>query len=294
MPKAVPTRETTARRIRAESDGRIGPCAATPGAHMVITTQTRPKEVSTAMLRKLLFILVALAGAGFVAFRLVVRPWWRGWGVVPDEAGKPLAGDDLIPDAGVSETRGIGIAAAPAAIWPWLLQMGYGRAGWYSYDAIDMAGPSSDRLDPDLAHLRVGDVVPTHPGGGFLVKIVEPERALVMYSDNELMEQQAAAARVAGAPEPSANVRATGAFMENAQPGEFAASWAFVLEPMPDGGTRLIERVRTRFGESDKPWTRYTLPVMGFGVFVMVRRQLLGIKERVERIGQATPAHANA
>ena len=62
---------------------------------------------------------------------------------------------------------------------------------------------------------------------------------------------------------------------------------------MPDGGTRLIERVRTRFGPSDKPWTRYTLPVMGFGVFVMVRRQLLGIKERAESASGA-PADAVA
>ncbi len=242
------------------------------------------------MLRRLLFFLVALTGAAFLAFRVVVRPWWRSWGVVPDEAGRPLVGDDLIPDAGVSETRGIAIAASPSTIWPWLMQMGYGRAGWYSYDAIDMAGRSAASVDAGLAHLEVGDVVPTHPGGGFLVKIVDPERALVLYSDNELMEQQAAAAREAGLAEASTNVRATGAFMENAQPGEFAASWAFVLEPMPDGGTRLIERVRTRFGESDKPWTRYTLPVMGFGVFVMVRRQLLGIKERAEQVPQRDAA----
>lgn len=244
------------------------------------------------MLRRLIFFVLALAGAGYVAFRMVVRPWWRSWGVVPAETGKPLAGDELIPDATVSETRGIAIGAAPEAIWPWLMQMGYGRGGWYSYDAIDMAGRSSDTLDPELAHLAVGDIVPTDPAGGFVVRILEPQRALVLYSDTALMQERAEAARAAGAAEASANVRATGAFMENAQPTDFAASWAFVLEPMPDGGTRLIERVRTRFGESDKPWTRYTLPVMGFGVFVMVRRQLLGIKERVERGTEPVPVEA--
>lgn len=244
------------------------------------------------MLRRLIFFVLALAGAGFLAFRLVVRPWWRSWGVVPEEAGRPLTGDELIPDATVSETRGIRIEASPDAIWPWLMQMGYGRGGWYSYDAIDMAGRSSQTLDPELAHLGVGDVVPVEPGVGFLVKILEPLRALVLYADNELMQEQARTAREAGAAGASANLQVTGTFMQNAQPTDFAASWAFVLEPMPDGGTRLIERVRTRFGESDKPWTRYTLPVMGFGVFVMVRRQLLGIKERAER--QSEPATAEA
>jgi len=244
--------------------------------------------------RKLFVFLLALAGAGFIAFRMVVRPWWRDWGVVPEELARHLPGDDLIPEASASDTRGIRIAAPPEAIWPWLMQMGYGRAGWYSYDAIDMAGRSSGTLDPALDALKVGDVVPTHPGGGFIVRLLEPERALVLYSDTELMQDQEAAAHAAGLDEGSANVRATGAFMEKAQPTEFSASWAFVLEPTADGGTRLIERVRTRFGESDKPWTRYTLPVMGFGVFVMVRRQLLVIKERAERGTEASPAEALA
>lgn len=234
------------------------------------------------MLRRLFFFLLALIAAAIIGFRMVVRPWWRTWGVVPQEVARSLPGDDLIPNAGASDTRGITIAATPEAIWPWLMQMGYGRAGWYSYDAIDMAGSSADKIDPQLANLSVGDVVPTHPGGGFLVRLLEPSHALVLYSDNELMQEQAEAAKEAGVAEGSANIRATGAFMENAQPTEFAASWAFVLEPLPDGSTRLIERVRTRFGDSDKPWTRYTLPVMGFGVFAMVRRQLLGIKARVE------------
>ncbi len=72
--------------------------------------------------------------------------------------------------------------------------------------------------------------------------------------------------------------------MENAQPAEFSATWAFILEELPSGQTRLIERFRVRFGETDKPWTRYTLPFMGFGVFVMMRKQLLGIKQRAEAV----------
>jgi hypothetical protein len=254
------------------------------------------------MLRRLILTLAALAGAGYAGYRFVVAPWWRSWGVVPEEAGRPLPGDELIDTIGASETRGLTIAATPAEIWPWLLQMGYGRAGWYSYDVVDMAGSSSDAILPELQDLKVGDVVPTHPGGGFLVKILEPERALVLYSDTELVEKQAAAAREAGEEAAAPNVKATGALLENAQPTEFRASWAFVLEPLPGGQTRLVERFRVFFGASDKPWTRYTLPMMGFGVFVMVRRQLLGIRERAERAAgarsdvarvRATPAAAD-
>jgi hypothetical protein len=246
------------------------------------------------MLRRLILTLAALAGAGYAGYRFVVAPWWRSWGVVPEEAARPLPGDELIDTIGASETRGVTISATPAEIWPWLLQMGYGRAGWYSYDMVDMAGSSSDAILPELQELKVGDVVPTHPGGGFLVRILEPERALVLYSDSELIETQAAAAREAGTDGASANVKATGALLENAQPTEFKASWAFVLEPMPGGQTRLVERFRVFFGDSDKPWTRYTLPMMGFGVFVMVRRQLLGIKERVERAARERSAAPEA
>ena len=66
------------------------------------------------------------------------------------------------------------------------------------------------------------------------------------------------------------------------QPVEFAATWAFVLEDQPGGGTRLIERFRVRFGETNQPWARHTLPFVGFGLFVFVRKQLLNIKARAE------------
>ena len=71
--------------------------------------------------------------------------------------------------------------------------------------------------------------------------------------------------------------------MGAAQPSEFHASWAFVLEPVGDEQTRLIERLRIHFTGGDRPWTKVTLPWMGFGVFLMVRRQLIGIRDRVER-----------
>jgi len=240
------------------------------------------------MLRRLIVALLALGGAGYAGYQLVLKPWWRRWGVVPDEAIAPLPGDEVVPDAMTSETRGITIDAPPAAVWPWLVQMGYGRGGWYSYDAVDMAGHSTDRILPEHQGLKAGDLVPTHPGGGFVVRLIDPEKALVLFADTSLMQEQPAT------DEASLNVRATGAVLERAQPTDFAASWAFVLEPLPGGRTRLLERVRARFGETDQPWQRYTMPLMGFGVFVMVRRQLLGIKQRAEQQPLLVPPEITA
>ena len=113
------------------------------------------------------------------------------------------------------------------------MQMGYGRGGWYSYDAMDMQGASAFQVLPELQDLKVGDVVPTYPGGGFVVSALEPNRALVLYLDTDLVREQAEAAR----PRDPRRARRTsgppGALMENAQPAEFSASWAFVLEELP-------------------------------------------------------------
>lgn len=243
------------------------------------------------MLRKVVGVAVVV-GAGVAAYRLVVDPWRRGWGVDPAEQVKPLAGDDIVPGDVTSDTRGITIRASRDAVWPWLAQMGYGRAGWYSYDQIDMDRPSATRIRPEWQSLSVGDVVRTHPAGGFVVREIEPGRHLVLYLDTELVRQQANDAAEAD-PTP-ANLKMAGAFMEGTQPSDFAVSWAFVLEDAGEGRTRLIERFRVRFGESDKPWMRVSMPVMGFGVFVMMRKQLLGIRDRVERAPVPIPDAAVA
>ncbi len=239
--------------------------------------------------------LVAMVAAGMTLGGAVawfgVRPWWHRWGVDPAEAGTALPGDDVVPGAPISDTRAITIDAPPAAVWPWLVQMGFGRAGWYSYDAIDMKGRSADRILPDVGTLAVGDIVPTHPGGGFEVKAIEPGRALVLYLDTDLVGSQADVARESAEGATPPNLQAAGALMGAAQPTEFAASWAFVIEPLGDDRTRLIERFRVNFSGGGRSWTRYTLPLMGFGVFAMVRKQMLGIKARAEQ-GNAGPGPA--
>ena len=235
-------------------------------------------------LRNLVAVVAGTVTLGGAAIWFTVRPWWHRWGVDADEAARSLPGDDVVADAPVSDTRAITIDAPTSAVWPWLVQMGFGRGGWYSYDAMDMKGSSAHRILPELQELAVGDTVPTSPGGGFEVKAIEPGRALVLYLDTKLVRAQADAAKAGTADAAPVNLQAGGALMGVAQPTEFAATWAFVVEPLGDERARLIERFRIRFNGGDKPWMKVTLPFMGFGVFAMVRRQLLGIKSRAERV----------
>ena len=238
------------------------------------------------MLKRLFVIGAALASAGAAIGFVKGRAEFRTWGIDPVEKERTLPGDDLVPEAQAVDTRGIDIAAPPEQVWPWLVQMGYGRAGWYSYDELDMNRPSSDRIVPELQQLEVGDVMPTHPGGGFEVKVVEPGAALVLYADRELMDAQAKAAPEGMASAP-ANLKATGMALEQTMRGDFKASWAFVLEGRPGGRTRLVERFRGRMEIPEGPQVPRVAPAVAgnmllFGLFVMVRRQLLGIQARAE------------
>jgi len=237
--------------------------------------------------RTLFFVGAVGATVGAAAtYAAAIRPWWRSWGVDPAEAELGLPGDDLVGDATVVETRGLEIGAPPAEVWPWLLQMGYGRGGWYSYDMVDMKGGSAERIVPELQALAVGDLVPNSPDTAFVVRLLDPGRSLVLFADEKLVEEQVAAAKEKKAAGDAveatpANLRAAGKMMPS-MPG-FAASWAFILRPLDDGRrTRLTERFRVRMPSSDGPAATVLGSAFGFGVFAMTRKQMLGIRDRAE------------
>ena len=150
---------------------------------------------------------------------------------------RPLRGDALLPDASMQVTHSILIDAPPEAVWPWLVQMGCQRAGFYSIDALDNAGTRSAReIHPELQDLRVGDVVPATPSGhdGFEVLSVAPNRALVLGGlfDTIQRRQRRFGAR---------------------RPDDFwHMTWAFVLEPV-DAQTRLFARARAAFPPGGRP-----------------------------------------
>jgi hypothetical protein len=246
------------------------------------------RHIVRLVLRALLVVFAALAGFS-LALLLWLRREQRDWGNHPADSRRALPGDDLVPDAGIQDTRSLVINAPPAAVWPWLLQLGYGRGGWYSYDRMDMKGRSADAIRPEFQQLNEGDVVPTYPGGGFVVRVLEPLRALVLYLDSDLVRRQAedAARREGrdGAPdEPlTTGLRAAGTMGDLAMPS-FAASWSMVLEPERAGAaTRLIERFRVQAPATGLP-SRLGMPVMGLGVFAMTRKHMLGLRDRAERV----------
>jgi hypothetical protein len=222
--------------------------------------------------------LASASAVGVMAARRV----FNRWGIDSTEATQMLPGDELVTEPTTTDTRGIDIDAPPEQVWPWLVQMGYKRAGWYSYDAIDVNAGSSREIVPEFQAIEVGQVLPTHPDGGFVVKVVEPHKALVLYLDSTIVRDQAAMHAEGTGTEPEANIAATGKFLNAAMPGSFAASWAFVLEPTASGGTRLIERFRVTMEAPSRMSTSILAPILGFGVFAMTRRQMLGIRDRVQ------------
>jgi len=169
------------------------------------------------------------------------------------EEARRLPGDELIAAPIAALNHAITIRAAPADVWPWLAQMGAGRAGWYSYDRIDNGGrPSADRILPEFQHLAPGMLFPALPGAtdGFTLASFDEPRSLVIGWKG-----------------------ASGWLM----------TWAFVLEPSPDGLTRLIVRARGGRGYSFQglPWgiARHVVPLVHH---VMQRKQLQGIARRAE------------
>jgi hypothetical protein len=114
-----------------------------------------------AIARETLEVLVTLP---LFAVTPLLRPWHTRWGATPAEARSTMPGDEYFPRAQFQATRAITIDAPPSDVWPWLLQVGYGRAGFYSYDLLDSLGrPSAERVVPEFQAVGIGDWVPMSP-----------------------------------------------------------------------------------------------------------------------------------
>jgi hypothetical protein len=191
------------------------------------------------------------------------------WGATPAEAYGPLPGDHLVPHPRTAFTRAITLHGLPATVWPWLVQIGSHRAGWYSYDQLDNAGrPSADRIVPEFQQLHLGDEIWAAPDGtlAFQVAAIDPGRALVLSGpvDQSTPFEQARTA-----------------FTEPAVLDPVRASWAFVLQPAGAGVTRLVVRFRADYPPN--PLSAVAGAMLEPVSFLMERKMLLGIKARVER-----------
>lgn len=175
-----------------------------------------------------------------------------------------MPGDGLVPEPDLLSTRAITINAPPGAVWPWLAQIGHGRGGLYSYDALEnLVGldiHSAEEILPAHQSLAPGDEVRLGKPGSpsFRVVSAEPARSLVLISADP----------------------ATGQAVPSPVRGGPGATWQWLLVPSADGSaTRLISRQRNAHPRSQRLLWRLVEPVG----FVMERRMLLGIKQRSER-----------
>jgi hypothetical protein len=198
-------------------------------------------------MRKLLAAILLAAGLAAV-YRRVLREPILNWGATADEAAPPLSGDELLEDADIVATRAITVDAPAAAVWPWLVQMGPGRGGAYTYDWIEnlfgLGMHSATEILPEFQELEVGRVLRSRGGGmGMRIEILEPEHVLSPRSED----------------------------------GSWV--WTFVLED-ERGRTRLLSRNRIRVGGS--LGGRLAMLAMEPGSLVMEHKMLRGIKERAE------------
>lgn len=206
------------------------------------------------MKKKLLAGLFAISLA-LVAFAIYASLQVRA---TPAECAQSLAGDGLITDPNGAVNHAISIPRPPREVWPWLVQMGSGRAGWYAYDFIDNGGRhSAERILPELQNIHAGSIFPALPGAKdvFVVAQFEPEHSLV------LAWQQ-----------PN---------------GRYRTTWAFVLEQPEPGQTRLLVRGRIAPGYRPYGLPEWLALCLGRPAhFIMERKQLLDIAQRVQASGR--------
>ena len=191
-----------------------------------------------------------LIGSLLAVYRWIIRPWHMRWGATDIEATQAMPGDDRIPGAGQA-TRAITIEADPADVWPWLVQLGYGKAGWYSYDWIDNDfQPSADQILPEYQDLAPGDKILMMPDMGFVVVSVDEPHAIVSMLEDG------------------------------------STSWCLALYPDGDGSCRLVSRWRPKFDIT--PATLFLTALSEPGTFIMEQKMLRSIRDRAEAGAKAS------
>jgi hypothetical protein len=178
----------------------------------------------------------------------LLRHWHRTWGATEEEVAATMPGDGLLPRAQYRCTRAITIAATPEEVWPWLVQVGYGRGGWYADDLLDnFAHPSAREILPDLQDIHVGQ---------WLAMVPRPSERTAFRVDGFVARE----------------------WLLWRTPNR---TFAWRLVPLADGRTRLVTRLQTVY-EWSRPWVLVTVLLMEVGDYAMMRRMLRGIRDRAE------------
>jgi len=194
------------------------------------------------------FVLAGCVVVGPATLGAKYRSWHLRWGSTDEEVAGPMPGDDLLDGAAFTATRAVSIAAPPAQVWPWLAQVGFGRAGFYSYDLLDNLGrPSADEILPSFQAIAPGDLAapmasPANDQNSFVVAEAHEPSVLVWSKPD--------------------------------------STWAWRLTADDAGGTRLVTRLKARYNFG--PFLPVTMVLMEVGDFPMMRRMLIGLRSRAE------------
>jgi hypothetical protein len=194
------------------------------------------------------------ATVAIVLGAVFLRRWQLRWGATDAEVAAELPGDELLR-ADRSTTRAVTIDAPAREVWPWLVQMGQGRGGFYSYDLLEnFVGcdiHSATRVVDEWQHVAVGDPFRLHPDIALEIVAIEANRALVV----------------------------RGGVPMGDVPPPYDCTWAFVLTERADGTTRLVSRERYAFAQR---WAALIVEPVTVASFVMTRKMLHGIRTRAE------------
>jgi hypothetical protein len=208
------------------------------------------RRVIYAIVRHLLVVVVLITLLGSSYFFLI-RPAQLRWGATPEEVARPMPEDNIVANPIFDATRAITIRATPELIWPWLAQMGFGRAGFYGYDLIEGIGSktgmrSANMIMPELQHPKTGDLLPLSLAATLIYGSIKPNSWIVWRS--------------------------------RSLPSDGVFVWELV--PVDQNHTRLISRIRWNYAPG--LWFKTLGAFTEFADHVAVRRILKGIRDRAE------------
>ena len=191
---------------------------------------------------RIALLAMAFLVAFIAFFYLVYRPWQLSWGATADEVARPMVGDGLVTNPTFNATRAVTVNAPAERIWPWIVQIGYKKAGFYSWDILDNDGiPSAERIILEYQNLKIGDLVPLNEETDAKVVDMEPNRRLLLVFQSD-----------------------------------GTVTWAWALYKIDADRTRLVTRLRWR---TTSLVSQFVLDAFEI---IMTRKYLLGIKRRAE------------
>ena len=196
-----------------------------------------------------IFIVIFILFTIIHLYVTLLRPWQLRWGATNEEVNRSMPGDDVVKVPSFNSTRAVRIKASPKDIYPWIVQMGLNRAGWYSYDWLDnLARKSAEEIFPVFQNVQVGTLIPMSPdyNYGLWIKDFETNGWMLWWDKKG------------------------------------GTTWVWGIYPEGEFHSRLVTRVRLKY-----KWVSFEIffnILIEFFDILMMRKCMLGIKKRAESL----------